>query len=132
SALETWPVVIDCDRGSRAAGAVIGTISFAANDLPVRIEGFHTLPLGARQSAGGFAFDEITLGQFLAKLDYLAYYDQDALPVTAIGKALEMQIPVLLPPEREAGFGKGPIYVRQQDLSERLTRAAGPSKHSRP
>jgi hypothetical protein len=81
SAPEPWPVVIDCDRGNRRTpGAVIGSISFGASDLPLKIEGFHTLPLGARQSAGGFAFDEITLGQFLAKLDYLAYYDQGALP----------------------------------------------------
>ena len=139
TASEPWPVVIAGDRASKPLlGPVIGTISFAASEIPLSVDGFRTLALGPHRSFDGFSFDEITLGQFLAKIDYLACYEEGPLPATAIGKALERLVPVLLPPEQRATFGEGPIYVPREDLPERLQRlqkqskARGSPKGSRP
>ena len=79
--------------------------------------------MGRQRTADGFVFDEITLGQFLAKIDYLAYYESaGTLPATAVGKALELRIPVFLPPDLRAAFGRGPVYTRREDLPQRLQR----------
>src|SRR5262245_9001288 len=140
NATETWPAVVTADgAGRRRPGSVIGTICFGPTSEPaLSVEGFRTLSLGPQRSPDGFSFDEITLRQFLAKVNYLACFEEaGALPVTAIGKALEMHIPVLLPPSRRASFGEGPTYVRREDLPQRLhqlrkqSRAVGGSTRSR-
>lgn len=124
-AADTWPVVIaSSGRRKLRPGAVIGTIRFDATlEPPLSIEGFRTLALDRNRTAHGFAFDEITLGQFLTKVDCFAFYDSGAaLPATAIGKALELRIPVFLPPELRPAFEQGPFYVRREDLPQRLQR----------
>ncbi len=124
-AAETWPVVIAAGGARKARpDAVIGTVGFDASpQSPLAIDGFGTLALGWQRAASGFAFDEVTLGQFLTKIDYLACYDlAGALPATAIGKALELRIPVFLPPELRAAFGQGPVYAHREDLPQRLQR----------
>src|SRR4029078_3232975 len=91
------------DRASKPLlGPVIGTISFAASNTPLSVDGFRTLAVGPHRDSAGFAFDEITLGQCLAKIDYLAFYEEGPLPATAIGKALERLVPVPLPHEQRA------------------------------
>ena len=130
---ECWPVVIGADSAVKPLqGNVIGVISFAASESPLNLHGFRTLALGPRCASDGFSFDEITLGQFLAKIDYLACYEEGPLPTTAVGKALERRIPVLMPPERRAEFGEGPLYIRQEDLPQRLRRPQKKPKVGRP
>ena len=66
------------------------------------------MSLGPHTTREAFSFTDITLDQFLAKIDYLACYDlADGLPQSAIGRALELRLPVFLPPARTPGAGQG-------------------------
>jgi hypothetical protein len=128
AAKEPWPVVVPSSGLQKLRrGAVVGAISFRPDAAPAltALEGFRILTLGTRSTREGFAYSEITLDQFLAKIDYLACYDlADALPHSAIGRALEMRIPVFLPPALRAVFGQGPIYAPADEFPQRLQRLA--------
>jgi UDP:flavonoid glycosyltransferase YjiC (YdhE family) len=127
AAAEIWPTVVPSSSPQKLRrGAVIGTISFGAEPQPFpAFEGFRTLSLGPRTSPEGFSYGDITLGQFLSKIDVLACYElADGLPHSAIGRALEMRIPVLLPPALRTVFGPGPLYATTEDLPGRLQRLA--------
>ncbi|HXV23510.1 MAG TPA: glycosyltransferase [Alphaproteobacteria bacterium] len=122
---EIWPTIVSPSSPRKPhPGKVVGAISFGLYaQPPPALDGFRVLQLGPRPTGQGFAFDEVTLGQFLSKIDYLACYDlADGLPHSAIGRALHMRIPVLLPPELRTAFEQGPIYVRAEELGQRLER----------
>jgi UDP:flavonoid glycosyltransferase YjiC (YdhE family) len=132
SSMESWPAIVAADAPHKPRrGTILGTISFGPEPRPPVIEGFRTLPLSAASAVHGFAFGDLTLGQFLSKIDYLACYDlAEALPQSAIGRALEMRIPVFLPPALRPVFEQGPIYVPLEELPQRLQRLQKQRPHS--
>jgi glycosyl transferase family 28 len=131
---ESWPVVIRSGGARKASpGAVTGAIGFDCVHFVPAPEGVRPLWLSPPGSAGGFAFDEITLDRFLSKIDHLACFDASGpIPRTAIGKALELGIAVFLPPEWREELENGPIYVRLEEFPACLLRrkARAPSAGS--
>jgi hypothetical protein len=127
AAKEVWPVVVPASGMQKLRrGGVLGTISFRSDPAPIAaIEGIRVLSLGPHTTREAFSFTDITLDQFLAKIDYLACYDlADGLPQSAIGRALELRLPVFLPPALRPVFGQGPVYAPAEELPQRLQRLA--------
>jgi hypothetical protein len=123
-ASETWRTVIRSGGPRKVSpGAVTGAIGLRCAPAVPLPEGMRTVRLGPQRSAGGFAFDEITLERFLSRIDHLACFDLSGpIPRTAIGKALELGLPVFLPTEWKEELEGGPIYVRPEELPLRVLR----------
>ena len=133
-ASETWPTVARSGGARKASpGAVTGTIDFTCAPAVPAPEGVRTLCLGPQGAAGGVAYHEITLERFLSKIDHLACFDLSGpIPRTAVGKALELGIPVFLPLEWREELESGPIYLRADDLPARLQRQKGRARSAAP